>query len=66
MASSKGNDKTIILLEKMLAIQLFSLKMTQDQIARIVGKNKTWVNDLLKGLTTGGEKNGHPKKSKRH
>ena len=38
------------LLEKLLAVQLYALGATQSQIARFMGKSKSWVNDLMKGL----------------
>jgi DNA-binding Lrp family transcriptional regulator len=38
------------LLEKLLVLQLYSLGATQSQIARFIGKSKTWVNDRLRGL----------------
>ena len=38
------------LLSKLLAVQLHSMGATQDHIARIVGKQKLWVNPLLKGV----------------
>jgi hypothetical protein len=38
------------LLAKLLAAQLHSMGATQDQIARIVGKQKLWVNTLLRGV----------------
>jgi hypothetical protein len=50
MANGELQDKTIELLEKMLAIQLFGLGVAQGRIAKIVGKSKTWVNGLLKGV----------------
>jgi hypothetical protein len=49
----KGNTlgtKEAELLEKLLALQLYSLGATQSQIARFMGKSKSWVNDLMKGL----------------
>ena len=45
-ASSKSEE----LLQKILAVQMHGLGATQDQIARIVGKQKLWVNALLKGV----------------
>jgi hypothetical protein len=38
------------LLEKLLVVQLYALGATQDQIARVVGKQKLWVNSILKGI----------------
>jgi len=50
MANGENRDKTVELLEKVLTIQLHSLGATQGEIARIVGKSKTWVNHLLKNV----------------
>jgi hypothetical protein len=38
------------LLEKILLFQLRDLDLSQGQIAKIIGKSKTWVNSQLKGL----------------
>lgn len=38
------------LLEKLLVVQLYSLGATQDQIARVIGRQKAWVNAMLKGI----------------
>jgi transcriptional regulator with XRE-family HTH domain len=47
------------LLEKLLVLQLNSLGATQSQIARFMGKSKSWVNDLMKGLPkTRGDQRG--------
>jgi len=43
-------QRTTELLEKLLVAQLHGLGATQDQIARVVGKNKAWVNATLKGI----------------
>lgn len=45
-AASETDD----LLRKLLVVQLHSLGTKQDTIARVVGKGKLWVNDLLKGV----------------
>ncbi len=52
------NERDDELLEKLLLLQLFSLGATQSQIARFMGKSKTWVNDLLKNLPKKGDGNG--------
>lgn len=50
-AGFSGNEKQRDeLLAKMLAVQLHSMGATQDQIARVVGKQKLWVNKLLRGV----------------
>ena len=46
---------TIDLLQKMLVFQLYALGVPQDKIAKTVGKQKAWVNDLLKGIPKGGK-----------
>jgi hypothetical protein len=38
------------LLQKLLVLQLFSMGATQDKIAKVVGRQKLWVNTLLKGI----------------
>ena len=43
-------QRDIELLEKLLVVQLHSLGATQGQIARVVGRQKAWVNALLKGI----------------
>jgi len=48
-------QRDIELLEKLLVVQLFSLGTTQDQIARIVGRQKAWVNGILKGIPKKGD-----------
>lgn len=49
-ANSRDLDKKIELLEKLLAVQLYSMGTPQGRIASIVGKSKTWVNELLRGV----------------
>jgi hypothetical protein len=48
--SKTDSSKTEELLQKLIAIQMHGLGATQDQIARVVGKQKLWVNALLKGV----------------
>lgn len=50
MGHDQATTKIVELLEKILAVQLYSSGMTQGRIAHAVGKSKTWVNDLLKGM----------------
>jgi hypothetical protein len=49
-----SDEKT--LLEKLLAVQLYTLGVPQANIAKIVGRQKLWVNSLLKGIPIKGEK----------
>jgi hypothetical protein len=58
-------NKTIDLLEKMLVFQLHALGIPQERIAKIVGKQKAWVNDLLKGIRKGGKSDGNQAKPKK-
>jgi hypothetical protein len=58
----EGKEASVDLLTKMLVFQLFSMGVTQDKIAKTVGKQKAWVNDLLKGIPKGGKNDGGKKK----
>lgn len=57
--------KQIELLEKTIALQLFALGAPQGSIATTVGKSKTWVNKLLRGVPKKGAKIDGPKKKNR-
>ena len=46
---SSGN-RTIQLLEKLLVMQMHAMGATQDQIAKTVGRQKLWVNGVLKKI----------------
>ncbi len=48
-------DANIDLLQKMLVFQLYALGVPQDRIAKTVGRQTAWVNDLLKGIPKGGK-----------
>jgi hypothetical protein len=48
-------ENTIDLLQKMLVFQLYALGVPQDRIAKTVGRQTAWVNDLLKGIPKGGK-----------
>jgi hypothetical protein len=48
--TTPDSSRTAELLEKLLAVQLHGLGATQGQIAKMVGKQKLWVNQLLKGI----------------
>lgn len=41
------------LLQKLLVLQLFSMGASQDKIAKVVGRQKLWVNTILKGIPRG-------------
>jgi len=43
-------DKLEELLQKLLVLQMFSMGATQDKIAKVVGRQKMWVNTVLKGI----------------
>lgn len=38
------------LLQKLLVLQLFSIGATQEKTAKVVGRQKQWVNEILKGI----------------
>lgn len=42
--------KSAVLLEKLLVIQLHSMGVPQSNIAKMVGKQKLWVNNFLKAM----------------
>jgi hypothetical protein len=42
--------RTNELLEKLLVMRMHAMGCTQDQIARVVGRQKLWVNALLKKI----------------
>jgi hypothetical protein len=43
-------DKAEELLQKLIVLQMFALGASQDKIAKVVGRQKLWVNTILKGL----------------
>src|SRR5271157_3518022 len=47
---NKSNDKLVELLEKLIALRLYSIGASQDITSGFLSRSKTWVNDLLKGL----------------
>lgn len=58
---AKGNrdgsgDRVAELLEKLLVMQMHAMGATQDQIAKTVGRQKLWVNGLLKNVPRGPQK----------
>jgi plasmid maintenance system antidote protein VapI len=38
------------LLQKLLVLQMFSMGATQAKMAKVVGRQKQWVNEILKGI----------------
>jgi hypothetical protein len=58
-------EETLNLLRKMLVFQLNPMGVHQDKIAKIVGKQKAWVNDLLKCIPKGGKNDGGKRKAKK-
>jgi hypothetical protein len=41
-----GPDRTADLLEKLVVLQMYALGAAQARIAKAVGRQKAWVNDL--------------------
>lgn len=62
---SQHDDRTSELLEKLVVLQLHAMGISQDKIARVVGRQKLWVNSLLKGIPRGGSENGSKAEKKR-
>ncbi|HUU41208.1 MAG TPA: hypothetical protein VMW42_09715 [Desulfatiglandales bacterium] len=62
---SKEQNRTIDLLEKMLVFQLYALGINQERIAKTVGRQRIWVNNLLKGIPKGGKSDDGQEKAKR-
>ena len=52
---SVEEENSIDLLQKMLVFQLYALGVSQERIAKTVGRQKAWVNDLVKGIPKGGK-----------
>jgi hypothetical protein len=48
-----SGDRVTELLEKLLVMQMHAMGATQDQIAKTVGRQKLWVNRLLKNVPRG-------------
>jgi len=52
----RTKDDGVLLIElvaKILVMQMHAMGATQDQIARTVGRQKLWVNSLLKQIPRG-------------
>ena len=50
MAGRPDEDKLEDLLQKVIVLQMFALGASQDKIAKVVGRQKLWVNTVLKGI----------------
>ena len=46
-------DRVSELLEKLLVMQMHAMGATQDQIAKTIGRQKLWVNGLVKKIPRG-------------
>ena len=46
----EAGERTTELLERLLVVHLYGLGASQDYIARVVGRQKAWVNAMLKGI----------------
>jgi hypothetical protein len=55
------DDKIEELLQTLIVLQMFGLGASQDKIAKVVGRQKLWVNTILKGLTRPKQAPGAPK-----
>ncbi len=62
--TDEAGDKSVDILEKILVIQLHIIGVPQVKIAKIARKNRTWVNNLLKGIPKGGRSNADKKENK--
>jgi hypothetical protein len=51
----EAGQRTTELLERLLVVQLYALGAPQDYIARVVGRQKAWVNAMLKGIPKRGK-----------
>jgi hypothetical protein len=47
---AEPESRSLIMLETLLVVQLYSMGAPQKVIARILGKSINWVNDTLKGI----------------
>ncbi|HEX6681096.1 MAG TPA: hypothetical protein VF063_10655 [Gaiellaceae bacterium] len=49
---ASGPEKGAVeeLLQKLLVVQMFSMGASQEKIAKVVGRQKLWVNGILKGI----------------
>lgn len=51
MPGRPDSDKLEELLQTLIVLQMFALGASQDKIAKVVGRQKLWVNTILKGLS---------------
>jgi hypothetical protein len=51
MAARREASSAEELLQTLIVLQMFSMGATQDKIAKVVGRQKLWVNTVLKGLS---------------
>ena len=65
MAKEQGAEQfsAVDLLQKMLVFQLHAMDVPQTRIAKTVGKQTVWVNELLKGIAKGGKASGRQAKA---
>lgn len=49
----EADSRLVQLLEMMVSLELHSLGASQDQIAKAIGKSKSDVNKVLKGVPKG-------------
>lgn len=47
---NRDSQKVEELVQKLLVLQMFSLGATQQKTAKVVGRSKAWVNEILKGI----------------
>ena len=50
VAGRPDEDKLEDLLQKLIVLQMFALGASHDRIAKVVGRQKLWVNTVLKGV----------------
>lgn len=62
---SLEEDASVDLLQKMLVFQLYTLGIPQERIAKTVGRQTVWVNNLVKGIPKGGKSDANQAKTKK-
>lgn len=50
MPGRANEDNLEGLVQTQIVLQMFALGASQDKIAKVVGRQKLWVNTILKGL----------------
>jgi hypothetical protein len=55
MPARANQDKLEELLQTQIVLQMFAMGASQDKIAKVVGRQKLWVNTILKGLPRAGK-----------